>query len=89
MTTILSRRTMPRTWLATLILLAVLAIRVGLWLRPPTATTMRELTTACRRDYVAARSAHDSLAVDERVWQLDQGWRRIPSCGELRRHGSL
>lgn len=32
-----------------------------------------------------SRDATDSAIIDKRVWEVDhRGWRRLPSCGELR-----
>lgn len=52
---------------------------------PLDATVERSAASLCRRDYADARDAADSAVIDERVWEVDhRGWRRLPSCGELR-----
>lgn len=83
-----SSTTRPRAWIVIAIVLAIVATLKVLRHRPPTATTIRSVASACRRDYAAARTAGDSAVIDDRVWVLDHGWRRIPSCGELRRSGA-
>jgi hypothetical protein len=57
---------------------------------PPDAVTVRSAASFCRRDYAEARTAADTAAVDDRIWQINNAtWRRLPSCGELRQSGQL
>ena len=47
--------------------------------------------TLCRDEYARVRTAQDSSKVDELipVGLSNRDWRRIPSCGELRRANQL
>lgn len=45
----------------------------------------RSAASFCRHDYAEARTAAESLATDQRIWNVDsRPWHRLPSCGELR-----
>jgi hypothetical protein len=81
------RRTVIIISLVVLVAVLVYGVRAAL---PPDAVTVRSAASFCRRDYSAARTAADTAAVDDRVWQINyRTWRRLPSCGELRRSDQI
>jgi hypothetical protein len=62
----------------------------GWRLVPPDPVSVRSAASICRRDYAGARTAADTTVIDDRVWEINyRSWRRIPSCGELRRTGKV
>ena len=83
-------RSGPTLWTAVSILAALgIVSSLGAMAYRRTApldpVVVRSAASACRRDYVEARTAAESLATDQRIWHVDnRSWHRLPSCGELR-----
>ena len=77
-----------------LFVILIVAVAVGFAVMrrvsPLNPTVIRSAASFCRRDYAEARTRSDTLATDQRVWQVDKRpWHRLPSCGELRTSNRL
>ena len=58
--------------------------------RPTSPSIERSEASFCRMYYTrSAHTAADSARVEDGYWVVSNGWRRIPTCGELRRAGKL
>lgn len=73
---------------------AVVALYGGLYLLWRYQPVPRHLEVSaaqlCRQDYSRVWRRADTAEIDRRIWQLSgRWWRRVPSCGELRRAGKL
>jgi hypothetical protein len=68
--------------------LVTLATLAYAWRHRPAVTEAGDsVATMCRSEYASARSAADSARVDQLVpaWLGNRGWRRVPTCADLRK----